>query len=62
MAITEDNALGVFWLPAVFYVLECYLFPLKYLDLEYKKHIERRQIWWVLIVLGWLLIMIFPVR
>ena len=50
----------VFGLSAALYAMECLLLPLKQLDLEYKKKIERRQVLWIVIILGTLLIMFIP--
>ena len=60
-----DLAIGsvvvAFGLSVALYATECLLLPLKYLGLEHKKKTERRQLLWVVIILGIPLVIYFTV-
>jgi len=58
--LAVGNTVVAFVLSAALYAAECLLLPLKALDLEYKNKIEHRQLLWVIIILGLLLISFFP--
>jgi hypothetical membrane protein len=55
--LSFESAIIAFIFSALFFAIECIVLPLKSLDLNYKKKIDRREAIWVLVIFILLIIM-----
>jgi hypothetical membrane protein len=55
--LSFESAIIAFLFSALFFAIECMVLPLKSLDLNYKKKIDRREAIWVLAIFILLIIM-----